>query len=46
MGGELLYLDDKDNIIAVEIWKTSMDRYLNYCKAHGIRPKDLSTFEG
>jgi 2,4'-dihydroxyacetophenone dioxygenase len=46
VAGELLYLDEKDNIIAVENWKTSMDRYLNYCKAHGITPKDLSTFEG
>ncbi len=44
--GELLYLDDKDNIIAVENWKTSMDRYLGYCQANGIKPKDLSTFEG
>ncbi|EYS90419.1 cupin [Cupriavidus sp. SK-4] len=46
VAGELLYLDDKDNIIAVENWKTSMDRYLNYCKANGIKPKDLSVFEG
>jgi quercetin dioxygenase-like cupin family protein len=44
--GELLYLDDQDNIIAVENWKTSMDRYLNYCKAHDMVPKDLSAFEG
>ncbi len=46
VAGELLYLDDKDNIIAVENWKTSMDRYLDYCKANDIKPKDLSTFEG
>lgn len=44
--GELLYLDDKDNIIAVENWKTSMQRYLDYCKAHDIAPKDLSSFAG
>ncbi len=42
--GELLYLDDKDNIIAVENWKTSMQRYLDYCKAHGVAVKDLSSF--
>lgn len=46
VAGELLYLDEKDNLIAVENWKTSMDRYLNYCKANGIAPKDLSAFEG
>jgi quercetin dioxygenase-like cupin family protein len=42
--GELLYLDDNDNIIAVENWKTSMDRYLSYCKANGMTPTDLSAF--
>jgi len=46
VAGELLYLDDKDNIIAVENWKTSMERYLNHCKANGIATKDLSAFEG
>jgi len=42
--GELLYLDEKDNIIACENWKTSMKRYLAYCVATGVTPKDLSTF--
>jgi 2,4'-dihydroxyacetophenone dioxygenase len=42
--GELLYLDEQDNIIAVENWKTSMKRYLDYCSANGIVPRDLSTF--
>jgi quercetin dioxygenase-like cupin family protein len=46
VAGELLYMDEKDNIIAIENWKTSMDRYLDYCNAQGIAPKDLSTFEG
>jgi hypothetical protein len=44
VAGELLYLDDKDNIIAVENWKTSMDRYLAYCRTNDIAPKDLSSF--
>lgn len=42
--GELLYLDDKDNIVAVENWKTSMKRYLDYCAANNIVPQDLSSF--
>ena len=44
--GELLYLDDQDNIVAVENWKTSMERYLAHCRAHGITPRDLTSFKG
>lgn len=44
VAGELLYLDDKDNIIAVENWKTGMKRYLDYCAANDIAPRDLSSF--
>ena len=44
--GELLYLDDKDNIVAVENWKTSMARYLAYCKVNDIQAKDISSFAG
>jgi 2,4'-dihydroxyacetophenone dioxygenase len=44
--GELIYLDDQDRPIAVENWKTSMDRYLAYCEAQGLEPRDLSAFRG
>lgn len=44
--GELVYLDDQDNILAVENWKTSMQRYLAFCQASGITPKDLTAFKG
>ena len=42
--GELLYLDENDNIFAVENWKTGLDRYLAYCKEHGLTPKDITGF--
>lgn len=44
--GELLYLDDQDNIFAVENWKTSVDRYLAYCRENGLTPKDITAFHG
>ena len=44
--GELHYLDDKGNTIAVENWKTSVNRYLAYCKSKGITPKDITGFAG
>lgn len=42
--GELVYLDDDDNVIAVETWRTAIDRYLAYCKANDIAPKDLTSY--
>jgi hypothetical protein len=42
--GELVYLDESDNVLAVETWRTHMARYLDYCKSHGIEPRDLSRF--
>ena len=42
--GELLFLDDKGNVIASENWKTSLNRYLAYCEQHDIKPKDLTAF--
>jgi quercetin dioxygenase-like cupin family protein len=44
--GELVYTDDKGNVLAVENWKTAMKRYLDYCSANGVTPKDLSSFAG
>ena len=42
--GDLLFLGENDNVIALENWKTSMQRYLAYCKQHGLEPKDLTAF--
>jgi hypothetical protein len=42
--GDLLFLDENDNIIASENWKTGLNRYLAYCEQNGIEPKDLTSF--
>ena len=42
--GDLLFLDGSDNVIALENWKTSLQRYLAYCKQHGLKAKDLTAF--
>jgi 2,4'-dihydroxyacetophenone dioxygenase len=44
--GELVYLDEAGNSIAVETWRTAMERYLNHCKASGLTPRDLTHFGG
>ncbi|MEC9363609.1 MAG: 2,4'-dihydroxyacetophenone dioxygenase family protein [Pseudomonadota bacterium] len=44
--GELIYLDADNKVIAIENWKTAMERYLAHCKAHGITPQDLTAFNG
>ncbi|MFM0247462.1 2,4'-dihydroxyacetophenone dioxygenase family protein [Paraburkholderia sediminicola] len=44
--GDLIYLNENDQVIAMENWKTSMERYLAYCEANSLVPKDLTTFAG
>jgi quercetin dioxygenase-like cupin family protein len=42
--GDSLFMDDKDNILAVENWKTVLKRYLDFCAANGMTPVDVSSF--
>lgn len=42
--GELVYLDENNKVIAIENWKTAMQRYLAYCKDNGIEPRDITSF--
>ena len=44
MTGDLAFLDEQDNIVALENWKTALQRYRAYCEQHGIKPKDLTAF--
>ncbi len=44
VSGDLVYLDENDRVVAIENWKTALDRYLAYCKANGIKPRDLTAF--
>lgn len=44
--GDLVYLDADDKVLAIENWKTGMQRYLAYCKDNGIEPQDLTAFNG
>lgn len=39
--GVIQYLDDNDEIIYQDDVFTKMQRYLDYCEANGIEPKDL-----
>jgi len=43
--GELHFLDSQGNALAVENWKTAVNRYLAHCKVHGIAPRDITSFE-
>jgi 2,4'-dihydroxyacetophenone dioxygenase len=42
--GDLVFVDENDKVLAIENWKTGMQRYLAFCESHGIKPKDLSAF--
>jgi 2,4'-dihydroxyacetophenone dioxygenase len=42
--GDSIYLDDAGKVLAIENWKTMLDRYVAYCKGKGIVPLDLTSF--
>ncbi len=42
--GELEFVDAEGNLLARENWKTSLQRYHDYCEANGIEPQDLTGF--
>ncbi|MCW3054486.1 MAG: Cupin 2, conserved barrel [Chthonomonadales bacterium] len=39
--GVVQYLDDNDNVIYQDDVFTKLERYLNYCRDHGLKPVDL-----
>ena len=43
--GDSIYLDKNGGVMAIENWKTMLDRYLDYCRSRGIEPVDVSSFE-
>jgi quercetin dioxygenase-like cupin family protein len=42
--GDSLYMDDKDNIIAVENWKSVAKRHIDFHKARGLAVPDVADF--
>lgn len=42
--GDLLLQNEDGKILAIENWKTAMERYLAHCSLHGIAPHDLTAF--
>lgn len=44
--GDWNIMSPEGAVLAIENWRSMMDRYLNYCKAKGIKPQDVSSFQG
>lgn len=44
--GDWNLLDENDNILAVENWRSMLKRYADYCVAQGIAPVDVTSFAG
>nr|WP_315459369.1 2,4'-dihydroxyacetophenone dioxygenase family protein [uncultured Sphingorhabdus sp.] len=42
--GDWLVLGEDDAVLAIEDWRTVMQRYLNYCQEQKIAPVDLTSF--
>jgi quercetin dioxygenase-like cupin family protein len=43
--GELEFVDADGNLLARENWKTSLQRYHDFCTANGVEAQDLTGFE-
>lgn len=42
--GDLLYLDDSDQVIAKENWLSMVERYRAFCAANGVAEQDVTSF--
>lgn len=42
--GDWNLMSPEGHVLAIENWKTQIDRYVNYCRANGIEPRDVSAF--
>jgi hypothetical protein len=42
--GDLIFLGENDQVLAIENWKTGLERYLAYCEQAGLQPRDLTAF--
>ena len=42
--GDLVYMNDAGQVVAMENWRTMVRRYLDHCEAHGFEPRDVTSF--
>ena len=42
--GDLLFVNEQDQVLAIEGWKSGVDRYLAFCAAADIEPVDITAF--
>jgi hypothetical protein len=42
--GDLVFLGEDGQVLAIENWKTGLQRYLAFCEQTGIAPRDLTAF--
>ena len=44
--GDLQIMDEDGQVIGIENWRSAIDRYLGFCRANGITPRDLTRSAG
>lgn len=42
--GDLIFMTPDNQVLAIENWKTAMQRYLAHCEQAGIQPRDITSF--
>lgn len=43
--GDWNLIGPEGQVLAIENWKSMMQRYLDFCKANDVEPVDVSSFE-
>ena len=44
--GDWNLMSPEGAVLAIENWKSMVDRYVNFCKSRGMKPVDVTSFSG
>ncbi len=42
--GDLIFMDDDGKVLAIENWRSMLQRYVAYCEKNCIEPRDITAF--
>ena len=46
IAGDVQLLDSDDRVVRIESWRTAVSRYLDFCRANDIEPRNITSTGG
>ncbi len=46
IGGDVQLLDSDDRVVSIENWRTAVSRYLDFCRANDVEPRNITSQSG